>query len=133
MKFLDASILIEACLLKSAKFEKADALLTPENCTSAHALAEAYATLSGDKRLKINPHDAAAMVADTARKLQLESLDGDEVLDLLLKAPAKGISGGSFYDSLHAECARKLGCSAICTLNVGHFRHVAPDLHIEGL
>jgi predicted nucleic acid-binding protein len=133
MKFLDASILIEACLLQSPKFAQADALLSPDNGTSAHALAEAYATLSGDKRLKIRPHDAALMVADLAKQIKVESLDGPAVVDLLLEAPSKGISGGSFYDALHAACAKKLGCSTICTLNVSHFRHVAPDFPIETL
>jgi predicted nucleic acid-binding protein len=133
MKFLDASILIEACLMRSPKFEHADALLKPGNGTSAHALAEAYATLSGDKRLKINPHDAAVMVADTAKHLHVESLDGDAVVELLSGALARGISGGSFYDALHAECARRMGCTIICTLNASHFRHVAPDMQVEAL
>lgn len=131
MKFLDASVLVEACLLNSPKFREADALITRGNATSAHALAEAYATLSGDKRLRINPQDAAAMIADAARPLHTEALAGAEVLDLILKAPHQGITGGSFYDALHAEAARKLGCRVICTLNGTHFRHVAPDLQIE--
>jgi hypothetical protein len=54
-RFLDASILVEACLAQSPQFAAADALVkTTGAVTSAHALAEAYATLSGDARLKIN-------------------------------------------------------------------------------
>ncbi len=133
MKFLDASVLVEACLLNSLKFRQADALIGEGGCTSAHALAEAYATLSGDKRLRINPHDAAKMVLDCSKKLQVASLVNSEMLALLESAPRKGVSGGSFYDAIHAETARKLGCQVIHTLNGSHFRHVAPDLQVLGL
>lgn len=133
MDFLDASVLVEACLFNSAKFRQADALIAADNCTSAHALSEAYATLSGDKRLRINPHDAARMVLDCAAKLRVASLKESDVLALIQNAPAKGISGGSFYDSIHAETARKSGCAVIHTLNESHFRHVAPDLTISPL
>ena len=43
-RFLDASILVEACLAQSPKFTAADALVKgSDTVTSAHALAEAYA------------------------------------------------------------------------------------------
>ncbi len=128
--FLDASVLVEACLLHSAKFAEADALIKKPNVTSAHALAEAYATLSGDKRLGIRPHDAALMVEECAAKLNVSELDAAALRKLLVGAPGQGITGGLFYDALHAEVARKMRCGVIRTLNVSHFRHVAPDLEI---
>ena len=131
--FLDASVLVEACLLQSAKFRQADALINSSGYTSSHALAEAYATLSGDKRLRINPHDAAAMVLDCSTRLKIGQLEPSETLKLIKSAPANGVSGGSFYDAIHAETARKMGCSKIHTLNEGHFRHVAPDLEVAPL
>jgi predicted nucleic acid-binding protein len=131
MKFLDTPILVEACLANSEKFEQADALVAEGNATSAHALAEAYATLSGDKRLRINPHDAAELVLGCGKTLHVEALDEDEMTELVRRAPAKGICGGSFFDALHAQVARKIGCTTISTLNPSHFRHVAPDLDIE--
>jgi predicted nucleic acid-binding protein len=133
MVFLDASVLVEACLLHSRKFREADALIDPANCTSAHALCEAYATLSGDKRLKIHPRDASRMILDCAAKLEVVGMEPSEVLELIQAAPARGICGGSFYDAIHAQAARKAGCGTIHTLNEGHFRHVAPDLHIASL
>ena len=127
--FLDTSVLVEACLLNSPKFATADALVkSGRACTSAHALAETYATLSGDKRLKINPHDASQMVTDVAAGLTVETLDPDACLQLIQAAPQKGISGGSFFDAIHAQTARRLKCGEIHTLNVRHFKHVAPDL-----
>jgi predicted nucleic acid-binding protein len=127
--FLDTSVLVEACLMHSPKFGEADALIrSGRACTSAHALGEAYATLSGDKRLKINPHDAAQMVADLAAKLKIGTLTEGEYLKLLQSAPRKGIFGGLFFDAIHAQVARQLNCDEIHTLNVRHFSHVAPDL-----
>ncbi len=131
--FLDASVLVEACLLHSADFAEADALIRKPNVTSAHGLAEAYATLSGDKRLRINPHDAARMVNDCADKLVVAGVATGDLLKLMSAAPARGITGGLFYDAIHAEAARHAGCSIIRTLNKSHFSHVAPDLEIVAL
>ena len=58
-RFLDSSVLVESCLSASPKYAAADALVNRGHATtSAHALAEAYATLSGDARLRIAPADA---------------------------------------------------------------------------
>ena len=128
--FLDASVLVEACLLHSAKFAEADALIKKPHVTSSHALAEAYATLSGDKRLAIRPHDAALMVEECAAKLTVGDLDAAALRKLIVAAPERGITGGLFYDAIHAEVARKMRCAVIRTLNTSHFRHVAPDLQV---
>lgn len=133
-RFLDASVLVEACLAQSAKFSGADALVkTKDAVTSAHALAEAYATLSGDGRLKINPGDAAQMVGEMATALQVHAMAATAYADLIEGAPAKGIRGGSIFDAIHAQSARETKCSEIHTLNVRHFQHVAPDLDVRGL
>lgn len=133
-RFLDSSVLVESCLSQSPKFAAADALVSaPDTCTSAHALAETYATLSGDVRLRIAPADAARMVDDLAKALRIETLPATAYQPLISVAPAKGIRGGMIYDALHAQTARNSGCSEIHTLNVSHFKHVAPDLTIVGL
>lgn len=132
--FLDASILVEACLAQSPRFNAADALVKTRGAvTSAHALAEAYATLSGDVRLKINPHEAAEMVGDLAQTLQVHAISAKACVELIRGAPARGIRGGSFFDAIHAQAARETGCVEIHTLNVRHFKHVAPDLTVTGL
>lgn len=133
-RFLDASILVEGCLAQSPKFSAADALLrTTGAVTSGHALAEAYATLSGDGRLKVNPSDAARMVSEMAAGLQLHALTPDAYTRLIEDAPAKGIRGGSIFDAIHAETARETRCAEVHTLNVRHFKHVAPDMKSIGL
>ncbi len=104
-RFLDASILVEACLAQSPKFAAADALVKASDMvTSAHALAEAYATLSGDARLKISPRDAAQMVGDLALSIEVRALTTQQYIALVGKAaPAAGIRGGSFFDAIHAQ------------------------------
>ncbi len=133
-RFLDASVLVEACLRQSPKFAAADALVNaPHACTSAHALAEAYATLSGDPRLRIHPADAARMVGDLAKLLRVRGFAVEDYLRLISAAPGRGIRGGTIYDALHAETARQSRCGEIHTLNLSHFQHVAPDLAVIGL
>jgi hypothetical protein len=101
--------------------------------TSAHALAEAYATLSGDPKLKIHPADAARMVEDLAKRVNVRAFAATDYRRLISEAPAKGVRGGTIYDALHAQTARLCGCEEIYTLNLSHFQHVAPDLAILGL
>lgn len=133
-RFIDSSVLVESCLSTSPKFNAADALVNDAQAvTSAHALMETYATLSGDARLKITPADASAMVEDLATRLKVHALSISECRQLIATAPAKGICGGGIYDALHAQTARLCHCGEIHTLNVGHFKHVAPDLIIRGL
>ena len=131
--FLDASILVEACLSQSPLFAKADALIRKENITSSHALAEAYATLSGDKRLRIRPKEAAQMVSDLTDHLTVETMNPEETIRQIRAAPDRGIAGGSIYDALHAAVAKKKNCAVIHTLNVSHFRHVASEMRIQNL
>ena len=132
--FLDTSVLVESCLSQSPKFAAADALVnSSEAFTSAHALAEAYATLSGDPRLQIQPADAAQMVEDLATTVSVSALRVADYRQLISSAPAKGIRGGTIYDALHAQTARRSGCKEIRTLNIAHFKHVAPDLTVLGL
>ncbi len=133
-RFLDASILVEACLAQSQNFAAADSLVKrPDTVTSAHALAEAYATLSGDARLKINATEAAEMVGDLADTLHVHALTGKGYVQLVRAAPKRGVVGGSIFDAIHAQSARETGCEEIYTLNVRHFKHVAPDLAVRNL
>ena len=133
-RFLDTSVLIESCLAQSRDFAAADALIKASgSVTSAHALAEAYATLSGEARLKMPPAAAARIVAELAQALEVQSLSAKSHLKLIHGAPEKGISGGSFFDAIHAQVARESRCEEIHTLNLRHFKHVAPDLTVRSL
>lgn len=115
--FLDSSILLESCLSQSPKYKAADALVNaPDACTSAHALAEAYATLSGDPRLKIHPADAARMVEDLARTLNARALG----VDCLVGA---SLASSVFGEPRHWNCSSRRrgrsGPSAVRVLSGG--------------
>lgn len=131
-QFLDTSVLVEACLDYGLKFTQADRLVNhPDSITSAHSMAETYATLSGNRRYNLRAPIAAKLVASLAEVLSVHALSADEYVKIISMAPAKGVQGGGIYDYLHAEVARRAGCSTIFTWNVGDFRHVAPDLTVR--
>ncbi len=133
-RFIDTSVLVESCLSQSPQFAAADELVnSSEVFTSAHALAEAYATLSGNPRLQIQPAEAAQMVEDIATRVAVRDLRVADYRRLISSASAKGIRGGTIYDALHAQTARLCGCKEIRTLNLAHFKHVAPDLTVLGI
>ncbi len=127
-------MLVEACLRGSRYFAAADRLVNDSNaCTSAHALLEAFATLSGDARLKISPSDAAQMLQDIRRTLSVHTAELADYQAVISEASSKGVRGGLVYDSLHAQVARRIGCEEIRTLNEEHFKLVAPDLDVVSL
>ena len=45
----------------------------------------------------------------------------------------EGFAVGPSFDALHAQAARETKCTEILTLNVRHFKHVAPDLIVRNL
>ncbi len=72
-------------------------------------MAEAHATLSGDKRLGINPRDASRMVRDAAAIPEVDTLDATSLLELIRQAPGRGVYGGIFFDAIHALWAPLAG------------------------
>jgi hypothetical protein len=72
------------------------------------------------------------MVTDLAHALQVYALAAKTHIELIRDSPAKGITGGSFFDAMHAQAAREINCTELYTLNVRHFKHVAPDLSVKG-
>lgn len=60
---------------------------------------------------------------------EVEALSKSDYKSVLQNCAANGWNGGQVYDSIHVFAARKAKCSRIYTLNVKHFRLIAPDLH----
>ncbi len=73
------------------------------------------------------------MVEDLANTTTVYALTTEDYRRLISSAPAKAIRGDTIYDALHAETARQCACKEIRTLNVSHFKHVAPDLTVHGV
>jgi len=130
MTFLDTGIMVGAVLKLHPEHEICLSALEDSTrpFTNAHALAEAFATLTGFYKV---PTDAA-----TELTLSLQNLITVETLALadyetaIREARSRGVMGGGIYDSLHATFARRKKAVQIVTRNPSHFQHVAPDIEI---
>jgi predicted nucleic acid-binding protein len=130
MTFLDTGIMVGA-VLKSHP-EHAACLSALEDCnrpfTNAHALAEAFATLTGFYKV---PTDAAAELTLSLRhSIDVDALQLADYETAIREACGRGVMGGGIYDSLHATFARRKKATRIVTRNPSHFQHVAPDMEI---
>src|SRR5256885_455700 len=130
MTFLDTGIIVGA-VLKSYP-EHVVCLSALEDSerpfTNAHALAEAFATLTGFYKV---PTDAAAELTLSLRNaIEVEALALADYETAIREARSRGVMGGGIYDSLHATFARRRKAAQIVTRNPSHFHHVAPDIEI---
>ena len=128
MIYLDTGVLVSALFLRDEKQAKCQALITADAVTSTHALAETFATLTGQYRVKNDVVTEA--VLSLAAALRVETITRADHLNALRSAAERGVMGGIIYDALHAEVARRLSVERLYTFNVSNFQHVARDLHI---
>lgn len=130
MTFLDTGILVGVVLEKHPEHELCVAALKQfSDCvTDAHALAEAFATLTGF--YKVPTQAAAELTLGLRQAVGLEPLAMEDYETAIREARSRGIMGGGIYDSLHATFARRKGARRIVTRNPSHFVHVAPDVEI---
>jgi predicted nucleic acid-binding protein len=130
MTFLDTGIMVGA-VLKSHR-EHAACLAALDDSrrpfTNAHAIAEAFATLTGFYKV---PTDAASELTLSLQDLvAVEALTMADYETAIREARSRGVMGGGIYDSLHATFARRKKAVQIVTRNPSHFQHVAPDIEI---
>ncbi len=76
----------------------------------------------------MSPADAQSIISHTAGKLTVILLTTKEHLSTIADLAKLGHSGGMIYDALLLACARKAEADRIYTLNLKHFRQIAPDL-----
>lgn len=127
MNYLDTGILISAIYLRDANQERCAALIE-NGVTSAHAFAEAFATLTGQYRLKNDIVTDALM--ELRANLQVEAILPEDYFESIENSKSRGVVGGLIYDAIHARVARRLAVETLYTFNVSNFEHVAPDLRI---
>jgi predicted nucleic acid-binding protein len=128
MNYLDTGILISSIYLRDSNQEKCSALLE-DGITSTHALAEAFAALTGQYRVKNDIVSEA--VLSLRKQLRIEPILPEDYFSILETAKARGIMGGLVYDAIHASVAKRLKVEYLYTFNVSNFQHVAPDLHVR--
>src|SRR5215470_4755219 len=131
--FFDASVLVAAFVEEhqhhQRSFERLEKAEKKRACCAAHSLAELYSTLTrlpGSHRLS---GEQALLFLDSVReRLETISLDSDEYVNAIEEASADGVIGGTIYDALLAECARKARATVILTWNLNHFQRVCREL-----
>ena len=125
MTFLDTGIMVGA-VLKSHP-EHALCLSALEDSkhpfTNAHALAEAFATLTGF--YQVPTQVAAELTLGLRDSVDVEALALPDYETAIREARSRRVMGGGIYDSLHATFARRKKADIIVTRNPSHFQHVA--------
>jgi len=128
MNYIDTSVIVPAVAERHVCHSVCASLLQKNAVTSTHALAEAFAVLTGI--FKYPNYLVATALSNLAKTIAVEEITRDDYLRVLSEARSRGIIGGLIYDALHAETARRLQAEKIFTYNVSNFEHVAPDLVI---
>lgn len=130
MTFLDTGILVGVVLEQHPEHAACLEALEQSEApfTDAHALAEAFSTLTGF--FKVPVEAATELTLALKANLDMEPLSWADYETAIREARRRGVMGGGIYDSLHATFARRKGARRIVTRNPAHFAHPAPDLEI---
>lgn len=137
--FFDTSVLVPAVTDQLPNHKAALACLVSgikgrgeEPMTSAHALAECYATLTAlPLRRRITGPEALQLIeVNFVKRLRILSLSQVDTMQALRLTCASGGISGRVYDALHVMAARKAGCARIYTYNISHFRELASDMDV---
>lgn len=130
MTFLDTGILVGAVLESHPEHVACLSALEDSEppFTNAHALAEAFATLTGFYR--VPTETAAELTLGLCDSIEVEALALADYGTSIREARSRGVMGGGIYDSLHATFARRKKADQIVTRNPSNFQHMAPDIEI---
>jgi predicted nucleic acid-binding protein len=131
--FLDTSVMVAAFWGDHPSHEPSLDLFAGANrqTTSCglHSLSEVYATMSAlPVRPALAPEQAFLFVQQMTEKLATIALEQSEYLNAIRDLADRSQTGGRVYDALLLACARKVRAETIYTLNLKHFRQLAPDL-----
>jgi predicted nucleic acid-binding protein len=131
--FFDTSVLVTAFIEQNARHLECRTLLSamrPETAACGlHSLAELYSVVTRlPHPLRLRPEQGIQVVDEVKKRLSSVALQEKEYLATLQAAADAGVSGGPIYDALLLACARKAKADRIYTLNLRHFRALAPDL-----
>jgi predicted nucleic acid-binding protein len=130
MTYFDTSVLVGALLQTHPNHKECLDIFerTRERITCAHALAEAFSTLTA--HYKVPNAVAAEITLSLLGKLTVEPLSLHDYETAISESRQRGVMGGGIYDSLHATYARRHSADRVVTRNPGNFQHVAPDMEI---
>lgn len=132
---LDTNVLVAAALTQHPQHAVSIGALARlqggggETAICAHALAEAYSTLTA------TPFSPRVLPAEAEQIVQRQCGGGLAVLPVLPEHYLRAIRmcvqggwlGGAIYDALHICAAESAGCDIIWTCNVKHLARLAPE------
>ena len=95
---------------------------------TTHALAELFATLTAlPLKPKIPPAEAKRLLNhDIGAHFEVIPLTAGHYVEAVELTVRHGLTSGAIYDALHLAGARAAGCQHLVTLNLRHFRTLAP-------
>jgi len=136
--FLDASVLVPAVTDQLSTHPNALACYAHHRqqgsvlCTSSHALAECYATLTAlPLRRRISGPEALRLIeANFQKHLKVIPLSNSDYQKALRLVAGMGRISGQIYDALHMVAAIKGKCHRLYTYNLRHFTGLEPSIEI---
>jgi predicted nucleic acid-binding protein len=95
---------------------------------TTHALAELFATLTAlPLKPKILPAEARRLLNhDISAHFEVIPLTAGHYAEAVELTVRQGLASGAIYDALHLTGARSAGCDHLLTLNLKHFKALAP-------
>ncbi|MEI7911517.1 MAG: PIN domain-containing protein [Verrucomicrobiota bacterium] len=95
---------------------------------TTHCLAELFATLTAlPLKPRLLPADVDRIIRHSIlASFTLISLSADHYRDAMELTVKLNLASGAIYDALHLIGARSAGCLTLYTLNLRHFRCLAP-------
>jgi hypothetical protein len=96
---------------------------------AAHSLVEVYASLTrmpGEHRM--SAAQAMLFLGTLRERLTVVALDASEYFVALERFAVLGITGGTIYDAMMAQCALKADAERIYTWNLRHFRQCGSEI-----
>jgi len=95
---------------------------------TTHCLAELFATLTAlPLKPRLLPADVERIIRHSILACcTLIPLSADDYGDAMQLTVKQNLASGAIYDALHLIGARGAGCRSLYTLNLRHFRSLAP-------
>jgi predicted nucleic acid-binding protein len=133
MSFLDSSVLVATFYGDHQHHEPSFGLFSRQSrstaCTAAHCLAEVYAVVTGmPGRDRASSAEALLFLRDVYERVTPVTLNDIEYFKVLEDAAAAGVTGGTTYDAIIAQCALKANADTIYTWNLKHFSRLGENL-----
>lgn len=130
----DTSVLVAALLQQhphhSLAFPRLQAVKEGalQGYLTTHCLAELFATLTAmPLKPRLLPVDVQLIIRQTIlHHFVLIPLGADHYRDAIQLTVTRNLASGAVYDALHLIGALSTGCATLYTLNLRHFRSLAP-------